>query len=89
MHLHQVVQHVADEHAALALALELEHDMAGRMTGSRRNLDEVIETARATADDVGLAGVEDRHDALTEGAELSRSFFRVGIDLGEVIDVRL
>ena len=43
----------------------------------------------AAADQIGFAVFEDRHDAFAESAELRRAFLRVGIDLGEIIDVGL
>ena len=42
---------------------------------------------RAAAHQVGLAIFKDRHDAFAERAELGRSFFRVRVNLREIIDV--
>ena len=86
--LQQMVPDVADEGSALAFAFELEEHVAGRMAGRGVDLDEIIDAVRAR-DHVGLAVFEDRHHAFAEGAELGRAFLGVGIDLGEVVDVRL
>ena len=44
--LQQVMPDVADEGGALALAFELEEDVAGRMAGRRIDLDEIVEPVR-------------------------------------------
>ncbi len=75
--------------ARLPLLSSLKNDVTGRMAGRRIDLDEVVEPVRAAADEVGTAVFENRHDALPERAELRRSFLGIGVDLREVVDVRL
>src|ERR1700687_801873 len=79
---------VADEGRALAFALELEEHVAGRMAGRGVDLDEVVNAVR-TLYHVRLAVFEDRHHAFAERAAFRWTFLGIGIDLGEVVDVRL
>ncbi len=87
--LQEVVPDIADEGCTLAFALKLEEDVAGRVARRRIDLDEVVEPVRPAADQVGLAVFEDGHHAFAEGAEFGRALFRIGVDLGKIIDVRL
>ena len=86
--LQQMMPDVTDEGGALALAFELEEHVTGRVAGRGIDLDKVVNAVR-TLYHVGLAVFEDRHHAFAERAEFGRAFLRIGIDLGEVVDVRL
>src|SRR3974390_810051 len=80
---------ISDEGGTLALTFQLEDHVAGRVSGCRINLNKIIEPVGPTVNEVGPAVFKDRDHAFAEGTELRRTFLRIGIDLGEIVDVRL
>jgi len=65
--LQRVVQHVADEHRALAAAGYRHHLAARRVAGVRIEV-HAVGDLQASGDDLGQTAVEDRPDAVLEEA---------------------
>ena len=59
------MKHIAGDHGAAAADVEPEIEMPGRMTASRQDFDEFVETMRSGYK-IGAAGFDDRHDTFAE-----------------------
>ena len=74
--------------ARLPLLSILKNTWPGEWPGAEFDLNEFVEPEGAAADEIGPAMFEDRHNAFAERTQFRRPLFRVGVDLGEIIDVR-